>query len=155
MAVQGLSATWHTVEELKRALRDDGFVTKAVLSDEEMRRATALVRDDERALETPPDELRYIEGLFSLPLGYIPSFVIVPQRGYEQCRCGRTPSALDIVHFAYAKHVHSRDLIRDTLLGYTNVFEIAEGEGRVAECYLCARPMVVARYTRHASYMYA
>jgi len=51
-------------------------------------------------------ELRYIEGLFNLPLGHLGGFYMIPRRGYEKCKCGRTPSALDVVYFALTKHIH-------------------------------------------------
>lgn len=146
MASQSLTA-------LKDELKKSGFENKEYLSDEQMARAIALLDQNERALETPELELRYLEGLLDLPLGFIRMFKIVPAAGYEKCGCGRVPSALDIVYTAYAKRIHERSLIRDTLLGFRNTFEFAE-DGRVGECFACGRRIVAASYWTDA-YMYA
>ncbi len=122
----------NTIEALKTKFREAGY---------------------KRSRETPQNELRYIEGLFGLPLGHIESFKVIPAEGYEQCRCGRTPSALDIVHFALTHHVHSRDLIRDTLLGLQNIFELSDA-GREGECYQCGRRVAFEGYYKKG-YAYA
>jgi hypothetical protein len=74
-AVQQLErelSEWRSLDEVKRYLRRAGFTQKAILSDAEMERVGNLVRTDPRAIETPDEELRYIEGLFGVPLGSIP-----------------------------------------------------------------------------------
>src|SRR5262249_36514848 len=84
-------------------------------------------------------------GLFNLPLGHLGGFYMIPRRGYEKCKCGRTPSALDVVYFALTKHIHQRELIRDTLIGFANVFEMAN-EVRGFQCHDCARPLYSEGY---------
>lgn len=118
-----------------------------------MARAVMVVESDPRAVETPPGELRYIEGLLNLPVGYIGGFKVVPKEGYEKCRCGRVPTALDVVYGALSKQIHSRELIRDTLIGFANVFEFSD-DARRTECYSCGRPILLARYTRKSKYVY-
>jgi hypothetical protein len=142
-----------SIETLKTQLRDSGYEKKAILSDKEMARVLAALNEDKRSRETPDNELRYIEGLFGLPLGYIDSFKFITAKGYERCRCGRTPTALDIVYFALTHHVHSRDLIRDTLLGFQNIFEFSDG-GREGECYQCGRKVAFEGYYKKG-YAYA
>lgn len=145
--------TWNTIEGLKDDLKKDGFDKKAVLSDDDMTRVGKILDQDGRNIATPGEELRYIEGLLRLPMGYLHSFRIIPKFGHERCKCGRVPSALDIVYHAFCKRIHEWELIRDTLIGFSNIFEIAE-EGRTAECYRCGRPVILSSYyTRR--YMYA
>jgi hypothetical protein len=141
------------VDAYKGRLAKAGFDRRAVLDDREMGRLVKLLGELPGALDTPPEELRYIEGLLDLPLGHIHSFRIVPKPGFEACGCGRTPSALDLVAFAYRRRVHERDLIRDTLLGLENLFELAE-DGRVGECIRCGRRLESAVYWTNA-YAYA
>jgi hypothetical protein len=136
--------SWKSLDDLKIQLKKSGS-KKAILSDDDMARAISLLDKDGRAMETPPDELRYMEGLFNLPIEFIKSFKIIPKPGFEKCTCGRVPSALDIVYFAFSKQIHSRDLIRDTLLGISNILEISE-EGRTGECLRCGRPLLAAVY---------
>src|SRR5690349_15947612 len=99
--------SWTTLQELKDSLRRSGFERKALLSDDEMARAAQLVDKDPRTIETPLEELAFIEGLFNLPLGHLGSFKVIPKAGHEKCQCGRVPSALDVVYTAYAKQIHS------------------------------------------------
>jgi hypothetical protein len=136
---------WKTLKELKTHLKKAGFEKKAILDDEEMAHVIQLLDRDKRALDTPPPELRYIEGLLNLPLGYLESFKVIPKPGHEKCQCGRVPSALDIVSFAFSRHIHQRELLRDTLLGVSNMLEIAE-EGRAGECYHCGRTLIMFSY---------
>jgi hypothetical protein len=154
-AVQQLErelSDWRSLDEVKRYLRRAGFTQKAILSDAEMERVGNLVRQDPRALETPDAELRYIEGLFGVPLGSIPSFLVIPRSGHEQCSCGRTPSALDVVYYAVARQIHSRELMRDTMLGVTNVMEMSD-DGRTTQCYSCGRAITFDTYYKKA-YVY-
>ena len=146
--------SWQTLGDFKDHLERAGFDKKAILSDEEMANVNRILDRDERARDTPPEELRYIEGLFNLPLGHIRSFKIIPKPGHENCSsCGRAASALDIVYFAFSKQIHSRELIRDTLIGSSNIFEISE-EGRDGECYRCGERMSSEAYWK-VGYGYA
>jgi hypothetical protein len=65
-------------------------------------------------VETPAAEFRYIEGLLRIPLGSISEFSAIPASGPHLCRCGRTPTALDIVSYAVSHKVHEEQLLRDT-----------------------------------------
>jgi hypothetical protein len=142
-----------TLRTFTEGLRARGFETKAIVSDEEMATATAAFHAEQGIVDTPPEELRYIEGLLNLPLGHIERFSIIPAPGYAQCACGRVPSALDLVATALRRRIHDRDTVRDTLLGLTNLVELADG-GRAAECVSCGRAMVSSSYWTSA-YMYA
>jgi hypothetical protein len=143
-----------SIEEAKKALRQRGFGTKAILSDQAMRALSKLVTDDPAYRKTPRAELGYMEGLLDLPLGHIAEFGFVPAKGSEQCACGRTPTALDIVVTALRQGIHERGLIRDTIIGLENVFEMADG-GRTGACISCGRAVVMAVYHYKQSYLYA
>jgi hypothetical protein len=108
---------------------------------------------EEGVVDTPADELRYIEGLLNLPLGHIDHFKIIPAKGSERCACGRTPSALDVVHTALRKRIHDKEIIRDALIGFSNLVELSEN-GRTAECFNCGRLIVSRSYWTHR-YLYA
>lgn len=118
-----------------------------------MRAAQELLDASPAALDTPPEELRYLEGLLNLPFGHLQRFRIIAAPGYERCACGRTPSALDITATATRRQIHGREMMRDTLIGFSNLFEMAE-EGRLAECVSCGRAMLSSSYWTSA-YMYA
>jgi hypothetical protein len=152
-ALQGGIVAAEKVQKLKESLKEAGYDQKAILAPSEMDRALEALETESRALDTPAEELRYIEGLLDLPMGYIEYFRVVPAPGYEKCRCGRVPSALDIVHHAYAQQIHARELLRDTLIGLRNIFELSD-RGRVAGCYACGRPIVMAAYYK-VGYGYA
>jgi hypothetical protein len=143
----------NAVARFKEEMKGKGFQNKAVVSAEEMARAVALLDAQDGVVETPPEELRYIEGLLRLPLGHLDQFKIVPGKGYEVCACGRTPTALDIVSHALKKRIHDVETIRDTLIGFTNLVEFSEG-GRAAECFDCGRASLSGSYWTHA-YLYA
>ena len=142
-----------TIADLKESMKTKGFARKAILSDEDMRAAQALLDASPAALDTPPAELRYIEGLLNLPLGHLKRFRIIAAPGFERCGCGRTPSALDLAATVARNNIHGKEMMRDTLIGFSNLFEMAE-EGRMAECFSCARPMLSSSYWTRA-YMYA
>jgi hypothetical protein len=142
-----------SLADFKESVRRQGFEHKAVVTDEEMERARKLFESQEGVLDTPPDELRYMEGLLDLPYGYVEQFKILPQRGHERCACGRTPSALDVVSTALRRKVHDKALIRDTLIGFSNVIELSE-DGRAAECFNCGRTLISRSYWTR-KYMYA
>ena len=86
-------------------------------------------------------------------MGHIERFSIIPAAGYARCACGRVPSALDLVATALRRRIHDRDTVRDTMLGLTNLVELADG-GRAAECFSCGRRMISSSYWTH-QYMYA
>lgn len=142
-----------SIANLKENLRRQGYGQRAVVPDHEMTRAQELLDSQPGIVETPAEELRYIEGLLGLPYGHLPRFRVLPAEGYERCACGRTPTALDLVQTAVRKRIHDRDLIRDTLIGFSNLIELAE-DGRAAECLNCGRATLSASYWTHA-YMYA
>jgi hypothetical protein len=142
------------IEALKRDLRSGGYVTKVVLDDDTMEWASALVVADKGYRLTPPDELRYMEGLLDLPIGYMKEFGFIPSEGFEVCTCGRTPSALDVVVTALKQGIHRRELVRDTILGLEKIFEMSD-MGRDAACVSCGRIIKVGVYHYKGSYLYA
>jgi hypothetical protein len=91
-----------------------------------MERASALATGDKRYKLTPPDELRYIEGLLDLPMGHMKEFGMIAAVGHESCLCGRIPSASDVVVTALKQGIHGKALVRDTLLGAQNIFEMSD-----------------------------
>lgn len=152
-AMEEMNMTWSTLGELKDHLQSSGIDQRAILSDADMINAQVLFDQSDNLVETPPDELRYIEGMFGLPLGFITHFRTIPAPGYERCTCGRIPTALDIVHHAHAKQIHHRELMRDALIGLKNIFEIATS-GRTADCFACGRKVVVLAYKINRPYIY-
>lgn len=142
-----------TLHEFTERLRARGFETRAIVSDEEMAAATKAFHAEEGVLDTPAEELRYIEGLLNLPMGHIERFSIIPAPGHARCTCGRVPSALDLVTTALRRRIHDRDTVRETVLGMTNLVELAAG-GRQADCFSCGRRMLSSSYWTNA-YMYA
>ncbi|GAA4561087.1 hypothetical protein [Pseudonocardia xishanensis] len=142
-----------TIGKLKADLRGRGFSRKALVSDKEMTSAKTAFYAQDGVIDTPSDELRYIEGLLGLSLRSIDRFSIVPAVGHEKCACGRTPSALDIVATAVNRQIHDTRTMRDAVIGVTNMIELAD-EGRVGDCVACGRLVVSAGYFTH-SYMYA
>ena len=138
---------------LKERLAGEGFQQKAILSDSQMNELGNALGRNPRVLSTPPEELRYLEGLVDLPLGHLAYFKVIPAKGNERCKCGRTPSALDIVQTALARRLHDKSLVRDTLIGFKNIFESAK-DGRNGECIRCGRPVVMESYWTNA-YAYA
>jgi hypothetical protein len=129
------------------------FGGKIILSEDEMDEFGRAFDDSGGIIETPQDELRYIEGMFDLPIGYLKYFYVVPKPGYEKCKCGRVPSALEIIQTAAKNRIHDKSLMRDTLLGIENVLEIAS-EGRTGNCIKCGRKIIIMRY-RDEDYGYA
>ncbi|GII89717.1 hypothetical protein Ssi03_77070 [Sphaerisporangium siamense] len=144
-----------SLQELKDYYRQSGARTGIKLGDDEMRRVISLLPELGPMVETPPAELRYIEGLLRLPLGAVGGFWVIPASGGSPCPCGRTPTALDIVAYAVNQRVHEERLLRDTVLGVHNVFEFAD-EGRTAPCHVCGREFTSRSYwiDRH-KYLYA
>jgi hypothetical protein len=145
--------TFASLEDLKTQLIASGFEHRAHLSDDDMNRAHELIEQDPGLIRTPEQELRYIEGMLGLPFGYITNFNVVAAPGYEKCSCGRVPSALEVVYFACTKQVHTKDLIRDTIISLKNTFEIAT-TGRAAECIQCGRKVVLEHYHMRRGYLY-
>ncbi len=144
--------TSKALNNLKKKFREKGFTQKAIISDKEMTEAIKILNAQKGVVTTPDKELRYIEGLFDLPLGYLHEFNVIPAKG-KKCICGRTPNALDIVYTALKKQIHDKSLIRDTLIGFNNLIEFAES-GRTGECFHCGKPVVMASYWTNR-YMYA
>lgn len=139
--------------EFKTKLREQGYTQKAIVSDEDMMEAVRIMDKEKGVISTPATELRYIEGLFDLPMGYIKEFKVIPGQGFHKCGCGRVPSALDIVYTAHRQRIHDSRLIRDTLIGFTNLLELAD-DGREGWCYQCGKPLVMFSYWT-GGYMYA
>jgi hypothetical protein len=129
-----------------------GFEARAVLSDDEMKELIGIHDQDPNVTATPAQELRYIEGLFDLPMGYIKDFKVIAKAGYEKCQCGRVPTALDIVHYGLRRNVHPKELMRNTLTGFANIFEMSD-DGRTADCYNCGRKIIIMTY-HTARYLY-
>jgi hypothetical protein len=154
LSIEPQSAVLKDIETLKRHLKSKGYATKVVLDDKTMERASALVTGDKRYRLTPPDELRYIEGLLDLPMGHMREFGMIPAAGHETCECGRAPSALDVVATALRQGVHGKALVRDTILGTQNIFEMSD-TGRDAACLSCGRLVTAAVYHYKRSYLYA
>ena len=142
-----------SLEKIVRQFSKEGFTQKAVVSDEQMAKLIDAFNSQVGVISTPADELRYIEGLVELPLGYLSEFKVIPAPGYEKCKCGRIPSALEIVNSALKQRIHDKSLIRDTLIGFENLLEIARS-GRQGECISCGRTVVMRSYYTHG-YMYA
>ncbi|MEU4516413.1 hypothetical protein AB0G05_43575 [Nonomuraea wenchangensis] len=141
------------IQELKDYHRRAGARSAVMVDDEEMRRLTEVLARQRFVVETPPAELRYIEGLLRLPLSSIEAFFVIPASGHTQCACGRTPTALDLVVHAVERQVHDEQLLRDALAGEHNLFEFAD-EGRAAPCLNCGREFVSGSYWTH-DYLYA
>jgi Family of unknown function (DUF6338) len=133
------------VTELKDRYRATGARAGVRLSDAEFAEVTAALDASGRSVDTPPDELRYLEGMLGLPLNSIGEFLVIPAAGSEQCACGRMPTALDLVETAIRDKVHDRSLIRETVIGTRNTFEFADG-GRLAACHQCGRELRFVAY---------
>jgi hypothetical protein len=142
-----------SLEKIVKQFTKAGFTQKAVVSDEQMAQLIEAFNSQIGVVSTPADELRYIEGLAELPLGYLREFKVIPAPGYEKCVCGRIPSALEIVSGALRRKIHDKSLIRDTLIGFENLLEIAQS-GRQGECVSCGRVVVMRSYWTR-KYMYA
>jgi hypothetical protein len=141
------------LKEILGQLTKDGFKQKAIISDEQMAELIEAFDSENEVISTPPDELRYIEGLAELPFGYLSEFKVIPASGHGKCACGRTPSALEIINTALKRRIHDKSLIRDTLIGFENLLEIAQ-DGRQGECITCGRTVLMGGY-RTSSYIYA
>jgi hypothetical protein len=148
------TAPMDDITALKKFLATRGYTTKIILDDAAMERISNIVTSGSRYRLTPPEELRYLEGLLNLPLYFMTEFGFIPANGYELCECGRTPTALDVVQTALKEGIHSKALVRNTILGRENVFELADA-GRQAECISCARQFIVEIYHHKRNYMYA
>jgi hypothetical protein len=143
-----------SLESLTQQLVAAGFTHVAYLDMVDMMKADAIVENDPRAIDTPDRELRYIEGLCELPFGHMSDFRVIPMPGSERCQCGRVPTALDVVAYAYRKPIHSKALIRDTLIGFRPTVELGT-TGRTCDCINCGRPISMAVYSYKRHYLYA
>lgn len=141
------------LDDIMTQLQNRGFKQKAIVSDDEMKQMCVAFDAQKGVVSTPEAELRYIEGLMDLPIGYIPEFKVLPAEGHEKCECGRVPSALDLVSTALKHKIHDKSLMRDTFIGFHNLVEMAQ-TGRAGECIACGRPTLFAGY-RKQDYMYA
>lgn len=141
------------INDIKLEMRGRGFATKAFVDDELFARIVGLLDDQPERIDTPPDELRFIEGRLDLPMGHLEHFRITAADGRTTCDCGRTTTALDIVSTALVNRTHPFDLMRDALLGFRNILEFAD-KGRQGDCYACGRAVLASSYWTHG-YMYA
>lgn len=141
------------INDIKQEMRGRGFTTKAFVDDAVFARIVGILDDQPERIDTPPDELRFIEGRLDLPMGYLGHFRITTADGRTTCECGRATTALDIVSTALVNRTHPHDLIRDALIGLRNTLEFAD-RGRQGECYACGRAVLASSYWTH-SYMYA
>ncbi|MET4590696.1 hypothetical protein [Arthrobacter sp. 754] len=143
-----------SIPAIKRYLHSKGYTAKVILDDVAFERISNLVTGDKRYQLTPLSELRYMEGLLDLPLGYIEEFGFIPSDETRICVCGRVPSALDVVHTALAHGIHSKTLLRDTIYGNENIFEMSSS-GREFACLSCGNRHLMAVYHHKRNYMYA
>lgn len=143
-----------SISTLKTFLHGQGYSAKVMLDGPAMDRVTTLVTADKHYQLTPPEELRYIEGLLDLPLGFLKEFGFIPSDETQTCVCGRTPSALDVVHTALSQGIHAKSLIRDTLIGPHHIFEMS-ATGRDFACASCGNRLVMKVYSSKRKYLYA
>lgn len=141
------------IDDITQDMRGRGFTTKAFVDDEAFGRIVRLLDEQPERIDTPPDELRFIEGRLDLPMGHLDHFRITTADGRTACECGRTTTALDIVSTALVRRTHPYGLVRDALIGFRNTVEFAE-TGRQGECYACGRAVLASSYWTH-SYLYA
>ena len=143
------------MEKLQSMIRQVTGEQKQVVgvSEDQMAALAEAFDRHEALVYTPPDELRYIEGLADLPLRKIEEFNVIPAPGSERCDCGRVPTAADVVATALRRHIHEKSMIRNTLLGTETIVERAD-QGREAECLDCGRKITLLGY-RKKSYIYA
>jgi hypothetical protein len=141
------------IDDITREMRGRGFTTKAFVDNEAFGRIVRLLDEQPERIDTPPDELRFIEGRLDLPMGHLDYFRITTADGRTACECGRTTTALDIVSTALVRRTHPYSLMRDALIGLRNTIEFAE-KGRQGECYVCGRAVLASSYWTH-SYLYA
>ncbi|HVO16348.1 MAG TPA: hypothetical protein VMV26_14110 [Alphaproteobacteria bacterium] len=88
------------VDKFKSDLAKAGFSSKAILDEKQLARLVSELEKDPLVSSTPDTELRYIEGLLRLPLEFIEFFSVIPKSGCEKCKCGREPSALEVISYA-------------------------------------------------------
>ena len=155
MTLASLGIQFSTIDEAKDQLKQKGFTAKVILDDNDMRSLFNLLSTDPRYRLTPPDDLRYLEGLLELPKNFMKGFGYIPASGSEKCVCGREPTVLDIIVTAIRGNIHPKSLIRDTIIGLNNIFEIADA-GRAGACVNCGRLIIFVRYGWHnPAYLYA
>jgi hypothetical protein len=131
--------------------RSAGYLGKMIISDKEMSEAQAEGMKLHGVRAAPVEDLRYIEGLLDLPYGFVKSFFCIPDSASSVCSCGREPSPADIVAYALRKNIHSKQVIRDAVIGLENIFEPSEG-GREAPCLKCGSIIRLSGYWTHRYY---
>jgi hypothetical protein len=104
---------------------------------------------------TPDSEMRYMEGFLDLPLGSLDgNFDYVMQEGFLRCKCGRIPTALDIVISAVNTGRHEKGIIVKTLTSKDSVFESSPG-GRAGNCIQCGKVFSSRGYKWKKTYYYS
>jgi hypothetical protein len=137
------------------ALRSESqtYLGKMVISPERMERVRAEFRQLPGLRATPESDLRYIEGLLDLPHGTVKHFYCIPDASSATCACGREPNAAEVIAHALRNGVHSRQIVRDAVIGVQPIFERSDG-GREAACLRCSRRIKLLGYLGE-DYIYA
>jgi hypothetical protein len=144
------SKSMSEIEQLRNEA--SAYLHKMVIPRARMDRALAEANALQGVRETPPADLRFIEGIADLPYESVTFFRCIPDAQSIVCKCGREPNAADIVAHALRQNIHSRQTVRDAIAGLQCIFEAAQG-GRQAPCLRCARPITLRGYWRQ-EYMY-
>jgi len=134
------------IEQLRNEA--SAYMHKMVISRERMDRALAEASGWQGVRETPPADLRFIEGIADLPYESVKFFRCIPDPKSAVCQCGREPNAADIVAYALRQNIHSRQIVRDAIAGLQCIFEAAQGGGREAPCLRCSRRIIMRGYWR-------
>jgi hypothetical protein len=144
------SQSMSEIEQLRNEA--SAYMHKMVIPRARMDRALAEANRLPGVRETPPADLRFIEGIADLPYESVTFFHCIPDAKSIVCPCGREPNAADIVAYALRQNLHSRQTVRDAIAGLQCIFEVARG-GREAPCLRCARRIMLHGYWRQ-EYMY-
>ncbi|HUJ46428.1 MAG TPA: hypothetical protein VLV55_04795 [Rhizomicrobium sp.] len=128
------------------------YLHKMIIPRDRMDRAVAEANAMPGVRHTPPADLRFIEGIADLPYESVTFFHCIPDAQSVVCKCGREPNAADIVAYALRQNLHSRQTVRDAIIGVQCIFEAAQN-GRQAPCLRCARRIMLSGYWRQ-EYMY-
>jgi hypothetical protein len=133
------------IEQLKNEA--SAYMHKMIISRARMDRALAEASGWQGVRETPPADLRFIEGIADLPYESVTFFHCIPHPQSITCQCGREPNAADIVAYALRQNIHSRQTVRDATAGLQCIFEVSRG-GREAPCLRCSRRIMMLAYWR-------